>query len=461
MNTAFSNLISNFGGSLPNVDLMSLVSDPIQVNVTNAYQDTGIYVFTARYMCVGSLLIQFSDASNGTSEFYSGDGSITFPIPYQTTPYMVRIGTLNADGGIVLNLNSWSTTALYFNITTANDDQKPDVTFLSIGPNPQILNMYYVNSITNGSITPCTNVYNGIKYHGIIIQATNTPGNDSCVASLYFTTNINNAYMLVVGGGGGGGGSNDSYGSGGGGGGGTFYCNVSSILNILGNSNNPITINVGTGGAGGLNGATDTLGGSGNTSSVQYNDASYGQTTITAYGGSGGDSGVNTGSMGGVGGSTSCSPSTIDTIGAVGGSGGGGGGGWANTADGGDNGNYNTNVGGNGSEQQGGNSYYSSNVPQLPFYNYGYVNVGGGGGCGAGTETGVITAFLGGCAGAGVGGQSYSNNDDGNGSNATYELPSSSTTSGYYGGGGGGGACYFIGGNGGNGVVMIWWEATS
>ena len=490
---SFSNILSNFGSSIP-YNLISLASDAIEVSVANAYA----YSFYARYICVGNVLIQFSDASNGTTEFKTGSGSsIDFPIPYDTNPYIVMIETLNANGDVILNLNGWTNTTINFNITA--DQQYPDVTFIAIGPIPQMFNLYQMYQTTytsNATVTPYINTYSGITYYGLIIETTNNPGDDSGSVVLNFTNNISNINMLVVGGGGGGG-SYATYGDGvdtitnyysggGGGGGASFYVN-SSTSNINIKPFTPINIVIGTGGLG-CNKSTATApyaGTNGLTSSLSFTDTYNNAITLTAGGGAGGNLNTSYGG-GGNGGSTTSTPqSSVQLVNYAnyGGGGGGGGGGamsGGNHPIGGDGGandlsnnkgddgvNGNNFASGTTYGGDGGNSFIYNNASGIiiPFYTYQTdMYIGGGGGAGSINDVSTSTSQSGGYAGNGKGGGSY-NLTTNDGQNASYQLPTSSLY-GYYGGGGGGGGSYYDnnifnygnGGNGSNGVVMLWWQ---
>lgn len=464
---SFSNFVSNFGNSMQ-YDIMSMASDPIEVTVTNAYQ----YVYKARYMCIGNLLIQFSDAgtSTGTTEFNIGNGSITFPIAYDTTPYMVSVGTLNSTD-IILNLINWTESVVNFVISNI-PDQHPDVTFMAIGPIPTSLQYgYSISSQTNVNVTQ----YLGNGYNVIIVENANPAGGDSGSVVLSFTNVVNNVNMLVVGGGGGGGYGLDGFAGTGGGGGSSYYTGLSTGTNMINNST--VTITVGTGGVGGTSSTSPNFNGdNGGSSSITFTNTDSTTITLTANGGTGGNS---DGGNGGNGGSTNF----VSNYANFGSGGGGGGGGGTTTSaskniyggDGGTNGNTTSpnNNGGNGATSYassnggiGGNSYIYSNNNcgiLLPFYSNNYQPTYIGGGGGGGSYSGDNGNICGG-EGQGKGGSINNNVSGANGISATNVLPTSNAP-GYFGGGGGGGG-YFSdgssttngkGGSGGNGVVILWW----
>jgi len=85
-----SNFLSKFGGNiLPALDILSSVSDSIEIDSTSSGTVNGPYY--TRYFCIGNLLIQFSDFSAGIPPTNSSSTQkyINFPIAYDTIPYTV------------------------------------------------------------------------------------------------------------------------------------------------------------------------------------------------------------------------------------------------------------------------------------------------------------------------------------------------------------------------------------
>jgi hypothetical protein len=434
----FSNFISKFNASSnntdsSNIDIMTTVSNSIQLQYSNAGNPSIGGPYYGRYFCVGNLLVQFSDFSTQAQDpsaiSLSSNGPIyilSFPNPYETIPYcvipyVVRLGyeTVAPDFnfGAVATLTYMTEQNFSFRLAA----YPAGIGFLSIGPRPSFYNTPPPFYTTGGGVQyiPATNSNYSYSYYVISFYSN---------GSITFTSPVYGASMICVGGGGGGGSGitvanydNTNHTGRGGGGGGSWQLNNQTLT--VGTYN----ITVGAGGLGGTiwsvtsgNPGPYTLGNQGGPSSIYTIDPS--ETIISCSGGGGGGSGGTTNNNGGIGG-------TVTVPSGVTGNGGGGG---TFAADGSNN-----------------TIEFDLNIPTNVSY-YIQSNYGGGG---AGGNSSGGTGYDGGGAGVnGIGG-SVEGSSNYNGQNAiTY-------------GSGGGGASFnssaasntsYSGGNGDDGLVVIY-----
>lgn len=488
----FSNILSNFvplgqTSSQGQYDILSGTSasvGPLWTNVVSQQSPTIQCLYYGRYFCLGDMLIQYIDLSNGnypaTGQASNLGWTMYYPYPYDTTPYTVMLTPFNPAGNnnnIVTTITSINNTSFVFHI----GNQAGCVAFLAIGPRPKSLYntaLYKSISNTNGMISPYTHTYNiptSVSngqityncytlntYYGLIFDCS---GNNTANITIAFPSTLYNVNMLVVGGGGcGGNGYTDNantYTCGGAGGGG----GMSQLSGYTINYGTQLSITVGQGA---INGSTNS-----GTSSIS---------TITN-----GVSTVLLSATGGANGQTSSTPTSSDIPYPNGGLGGTYAGGTTNANGGGGtviDSSYTVGEGGYYFSQSGtayaNASGYSGAAPSsnpstlIPFYyNGSNTNVSGttiyygcsGGGGSLYYFNNSLSSGNGGAAGTNTGGSAgiTTGVESSNGGSST-----SSLSNGYYGGGGGGGGIYMqegqsgffagTGGNGGNGVVMIWWQ---
>lgn len=137
MSLNFSDFISNFSGS-SSIDLITLVSNQIGPLETNL---NGGGEYYGRYFCLGNLLIQFSDFSQGIEADSSATGSgyyMNYPIAYDDTPYCVILNGYkqeNQNFPTNMTITSFSKKKFNFSISSHNGE----VCFLVIGPRPASL----------------------------------------------------------------------------------------------------------------------------------------------------------------------------------------------------------------------------------------------------------------------------------------------------------------------------------
>lgn len=137
--TNFSNFITgNLLADLSNVDLISSVSDQVFLfpnpSITPAV--------TARYFCIGDLLIQFStnDITGIIDNQNTGSYQLDFPISYDATPYTIMLtGTRKDDNNqVIATLQSFDTLGFTFSISSSSNSGGW-VNFIAIGPRPSSL----------------------------------------------------------------------------------------------------------------------------------------------------------------------------------------------------------------------------------------------------------------------------------------------------------------------------------
>ena len=403
-----STLFVDSSQQLQLTDILSSVSDSVPIIYANS--SGVITTYNARFFCLGNLLIQFNDSANTVNP--ASFDSLTFPYPYDATPYSVVS-------------SNYSSAITFTKLAISLSSGSTNFNFLSIGPRPSL---FYpvVPFLTTGS--PQISV-------GTSNDTITFTFNQSGTITFYKSGTITSYTAIGAGGNGGNGytGSNSSPGGGGGGGEGglivsstsQFTCDSNSTINIICGINTvynavPVQTNVststtisppntsysntytaarvgrggeagtdvGVGGDGG-NAATDGSSGAGGQYGTAGNAGQSGSSTTTSGGGGGGGGNGGNGGDGGAGWYNSSSGSA--------GSGGGGAGGKSNTAGTGGTGLFNplmgvyASVGGTG----------GSSGPATDGIN-GVAGSGGGGGAGgSGKNTPASSGGYGGLGGSG------------------------------------------------------------
>ncbi len=131
--TSNSGFTSSFNGTEPVKDIITSVSDSIVL--PNNMNGGGTYY--GRYFCLGDLLIQFTDFSQGINPGSSTPNTyfMNYPIPYTTTPYTVIVSPYKKeDQNFPVNMTIVN---IYSNLFTFNlSNRNGEIGFIVIGPRP-------------------------------------------------------------------------------------------------------------------------------------------------------------------------------------------------------------------------------------------------------------------------------------------------------------------------------------
>ena len=212
-----STLFVDSSQQLQLTDILSSVSDSVPIIYANS--SGVITTYNARFFCLGNLLIQFNDSANTVNP--ASFDSLTFPYPYDGTPYSVVS-------------SNYSSAITFTNLKISLLNGSTNFNFLSIGPRPSL---FYpvVPFLTTGS--PQISVSNDIITFTF---------NQSGTIIFYKSGKITSYTAIGAGGQGGDGfaGSDSIAGGGGGGGGGGSI--VYSASYVTCDINSKITVTCGT-----------------------------------------------------------------------------------------------------------------------------------------------------------------------------------------------------------------------